>query len=130
MIRNFTPHPIIILDKQQQQVMTFLPEKTPIRLEASTVRINPCPIGENISGIRCHDAQIAGECKQECLSPIVFSKTLFGDPQGLPKKEKNVWLIVSQLVKKAIPSRNDLVVPAEVVRNEKGQIVGCMSLGI
>ena len=40
------------------------------------------------------------------------------------------YYIVSQLVKNALFSRKDLLVPAEVVRDEQGVILGCKSLGI
>lgn len=40
-----------------------------------------------------------------------------------------IYYIVSQLVKSALPDREDLLVPAEVVRDEQGHIIGCRSLG-
>ena len=40
-----------------------------------------------------------------------------------------VFYIVSQLVKNALPDRTDLLVPAEVVRDGNGNIIGCKSLG-
>jgi hypothetical protein len=40
------------------------------------------------------------------------------------------YYIVSQLVKSALPHRFDLLVPAEIVRNSAGIIIGCKSLGI
>lgn len=47
------------------------------------------------------------------------------DIQVIPE----VYYIVSQIVKSALPERHDLLVPAEVVRDEMGNILGCKSLG-
>ena len=103
-IINMTPHPIVILDDQDEEIITLLPSGNLIRLDAETKRTGR--FGE-----------------------IPISETRFGDLQGLPKMAIGVWYIVSQVVKNALPDRLDLLVPAEVVRNETGQIVGCRSLG-
>ena len=104
-IVNCTPHPVMIVDADGNVVRTIEPNGTPIRLKSETV-----PAGE-------HDG-------------IPLSKTVFGEPVGLPDPEEETLFIVSQIVKNAIPGRHDLVVPAEVVRDDKGQIIGCRSLGL
>lgn len=58
------------------------------------------------------------------------SFTDYGEVEGLPKKIGGVYFIVSQLLKSACPNRHDLLYPAELVRDDKGNIVGCKSLGI
>ena len=57
------------------------------------------------------------------------TRTVFLDPQGLPDYQEGTYYIVSQLVKSALPDRTDLLVPADVVRDDSGNIVGCRSLG-
>ena len=104
MIKNFTPHPINILDAKNKNIAT-IESCGQIRLAASTI-----PAGN-------HEG-------------IALTKTVFGDPEGLLGFEAGTLLIVSQLVKSALPERTDLVVPAEVVRDEKGRIIGCRSLGV
>ena len=104
-IVNCTPHPVHIVDADGNVVRTIEPNGTPIRLASRTV-----PAGE-------HDG-------------IALSKTEFGEPVGLPDPEEGTLFIVSQIVKNALPERRDLVVPAEVVRDDKGQIIGCRSLGL
>jgi len=102
-IINMTPHPIIIVGEEGQEVKRF--EKgNQIRL---TSRTEP-------------EGYIAG---------IPISHTVFGEPEGLPEYKKGTFYIVSQLVKSALPYRKDLLVPAEVVRDENGNIIGCKSLG-
>lgn len=102
-IKNYTPHPVMIVDSLGTVTHTF-PSEGLIRLQATTVADEP----------------IAG---------IPTSYTAFGEPQGLPPFEEGTYYIVSQLVKSALPERADLLVPAEVVRDEQGNIVGCRSLG-
>ena len=100
-IRNYTPHPINILG--EHGIIT-IPSTGLIRLKATTVadeHIMCCPT----------------------------SRTVFGEPEGLPPYEEGTYYIVSQLVKSALPERADLLVPAEVVRDEGGNIIGCRSLG-
>jgi hypothetical protein len=105
-IINKTPHPVTLVDNQDKVVKTFpaCPKEELIRLSAKTV-----PAKE--------------------LDGIPTSRTEFGSAIGLPDFEEGVYYIVSQLVKSAKADRNDLLVPAEVVRDSNGQIIGCKSLG-
>ena len=104
-IINKTPHPIHILDDENNTIMTFESSGS-IRLKASTV-----------------DAGFT-------VDDIKITKTVFGEPEGLPEYKLGLFYIVSQLVKSALPNREDLLVPAEVVRDDNGNIIGCRSLGI
>lgn len=105
MIKNFTPHPIHIMDAEGNVLKTIASDGL-VRLKATTVD----------AGFTVEDVKI--------------TKTQFGEPEGLPEYEFGVFYIVSQLVKTALPEREDLLVPAEVVRDSNGNIVGCRSLGI
>ncbi len=102
-ILNLTPHPIHIVDAEGNKIKTIEASGL-VRLASKTV-----PSGE-IDGVN-------------------ITTTQFGEPEGLPEYEEGVYYIVSQLVKSALPMRTDLLVPAEVVRDDKGNIVGCKSLG-
>lgn len=104
MIINKTPHPVHIVDDAGCVVHTFPVSGEPIRLAATTQ----------------HAGQIDG---------VPVSQTVFGKPEGLPEQSSGTYYIVSQLVKSALPSRTDLLVPAEVVRDSNGNILGCRSLG-
>ena len=104
MIINKTPHDVNIVNEKNEVVKTLPKTEGQIRLSVKTEMTDP------IDGIRT-------------------SYTVFGEPEGLPNFEEGVFYVVSQLVKSALPNRKDLLVPAEVVRDEKGQIVGCKSLG-
>ena len=105
LVVNKTPHQVHILDENGQVVRTYEKGDSQIRLAVVTVQDEPLVDG----------------------TPT--SRTKFGEPEGLPDFKEGTFYIVSQLVKSALPERTDLLVPAEVVRDEKGNIVGCKSLG-
>ena len=103
-IKNFTPHSITICNNAGEVARVIQPEGL-VRLKAVTV-----PAGE--------------------IDGVPVTRTEFGQAEGLPEFKEGIFIVVSQLVKTALPSRSDLLVPAEVVRDEKGNIVGCKSLGL
>jgi len=103
-IINMTPHPINIVDGDGKLLRTIETSGDLIRLKSETVR--------------------RGE-----LDGIATSETVFGNPEGLPPFNDGVFYVVSQLVKASCKGRNDLLVPAEVMRDDKGRIIGCQSLG-
>jgi hypothetical protein len=61
---------------------------------------------------------------------VPIKKIVFGEVIGLPEKKSGTQYIVSRLVKQAIPDRDDCFVPHDVVRDENGVIVGCLSLAL
>lgn len=105
-IINKTPHPVHIVNESGGIVKTYYEDGgSKIRLAVKTVRDIPLEDG----------------------TPT--SRSEFGEPEGLPEFKEGVFYIVSQLVKNALPDRTDLLVPAEVVRDGNGNIIGCKSLG-
>lgn len=54
----------------------------------------------------------------------------YGDVEGLPSKyeDLNAFYVVSRLVANAVPDREDLLVPGELIRNDEGQVIGCRGL--
>ena len=103
---NMTPHPITIVDGENNIIKSIPFSGNQIRLKVST------------------------ETLPETIFGVPISKTIFGEPEGLPEYNKETYYIVSQLVKSALPNRTDLLVPAEVVRDNNGNIIGCRSLGM
>jgi hypothetical protein len=108
-IINMTPHPIFIVkvleDGSVKRINTFEQSGNTIRLKTSTI--------------------VVGE-----LLGVNITQTVFGEPDGLPEYGEGYFYIVSQIVKSALPERIDLLVPAEMVRDKGGNIIGCQSLGI
>lgn len=101
-----TPHPITIVDVENKVIKSIPTSGNQIRLKVST------------------------ETLTETILGVPVSKTIFGEPEGLSDFVEGTYYIVSQLVKSALPSRTDLLVPAEVVRDSSGNILGCRSLGM
>jgi hypothetical protein len=54
-------------------------------------------------------------------------KKSFGEIEGLPEAEKDTIFVVSIIIAQE-SNRLDLVVPGEVIRDEKGRITGCKNL--
>ena len=103
---NMTPHPIHIIGDNNQVLVTIPKGDRLIRLKAKTIK----------AGFTIND--------------IPVTRTEYSEPVGLPEYSFGTFYIVSQLVKSALPERDDLLVPADVVRDNEGNIIGCRSLGI
>lgn len=101
------------------------------------VNCTPHPVTIVENGVVVRTIPTSGEVARLSVSTepagvvlgIPITRTVFGEPVGLPEPKLGTCYIVSQLVKNALPERDDLVVPAEVVRDAAGSIVGCRSLG-
>lgn len=59
----------------------------------------------------------------------LFSK-IFGEVVGLPEPTNDTMYIVSAIVRAACPDRKDLLVPTGLVRDEKGNIIGCRGFAV
>lgn len=102
---NMTPHAVKLLDDDGQPMVVYPTSGCTVRLSCRTVYVGKTDDG------------------------VPLTKTIYGEPLGLPNEVDGVFYIVSQLVKTACPERGDLLVPAQVVR-ENGRILGCRSLGL
>ncbi|HMN10954.1 MAG TPA: hypothetical protein PKD55_01365 [Bellilinea sp.] len=104
-MRNLTPHQIDIVTLSGR-IVSIPPEKESARLTE-------------------------GRLPQESIEfdgeVIPVNKTVYGDVYGLPP-EGDEPLIVSLLLKQALPDRKDLYSPGQLVRDEKGNVVGCLGL--
>ena len=61
---------------------------------------------------------------------IPLARLTYGEVTGLPDQQDAVLLVVSGLVRAALPARTDLASPGELVRDAAGQPVGCRGLVI
>jgi hypothetical protein len=112
-ILNYTPHNV--------KILTEAPE------------INDYMVVSDYKS--CGSARVATE--QECVGEIngvkVYS-TSYGEVEGLPEQQDGVMLLVSFLVKQALPEREDLICPNTspqgVVRDSSGQIIGVKSFQV
>lgn len=100
---NLTPHDINVVTADGEPVATF-PKSGEIARCEQTVNFVA-----NIGGV---DTYVS----------------TFGEVYGLPEKVDGINLIVSGLVRAAVPNRADLYQPGQLIRNEKGQPIGCVGL--
>lgn len=104
-VRNFTPHPIILLSDGGEEIARFPSE-----------------------GIaRCTARQIPDGTVTIAGKSVPIVRTDFGEVTGLPVPEADTLLIVSRVVLSAVSDRNDLIVPDGIVRDDSGRIIGCTS---
>lgn len=102
---NMTPHSVRIVNQEGEPLVVYPTSGSVVRLSCRTVYVGKTDDG------------------------VPLTRTVFGDPLGLPEEIEGVFYIVSQLVKTACPERGDLLVPTQVVR-KGGTIIGCKSLGL
>lgn len=104
-IKNLTPHPINIVDEDNNIIKTFpKPEGLIPRIQQSNENT-----GEIIDG-------------------ITITKAVYGDTENLPEFQKGQYYIVSRMVISGNPLRIDLLAPNELVRDKDGRIIGAKSL--
>lgn len=60
---------------------------------------------------------------------IPLTTTEYGEVEGLPEPSEDTIYIVSLLVAQRCRERRDVFIPNESVRDDKGRIIGCRSLG-
>lgn len=53
-------------------------------------------------------------------------KMEYGVVEGLPEEKEDTYYIVSSMVAQAAKDRHDLLIPTHMVRNDAGQVLGCL----
>ena len=103
-IVNLTPHAITFVDTEGNPVLTVEPSGILARCATKTVMV-------------------------DAINGIPVTSTEFGEVEGLPDPTENTIFLVSSLVASRVPNRIDVFIPNESVRDDKGRIIGCKSLG-
>jgi hypothetical protein len=100
-IINMTPHDIVIVGDDKTRT---------ISKSGSVARLN-----------------VTSKC---CgyFDGVELASTAYGPVIGLPDYQTDTLLIVSAMVRSALPNRPDLASPGELVRDEKGNVIGCRNL--
>ncbi len=106
-IKNLTPHTVTLLDKEGNLIMA-IPSHGVARVSVSRELVDTIPFEHN--GVTVD---------------VPVNRSKFGEVEGLPSPEPNTLLIVSMVVAKALPNRDDLICPDLTVRDNEGRIVGC-----
>jgi hypothetical protein len=106
--KNLTPHQINIFNSDGTNQILVLPKPESPDLVA-----------------RCETEQK----KIGQAGDIPVFSIQYKDVIGLPPKEADTGLVVSFLVRQALPDRGDLYSPGELIRDKKtGQPIGCKGL--
>ena len=81
---------------------------------------------DNDTIVRCSTFEV----EQSPIEGIPTIRLEFGEIENLPEFQSDQWLIVSAIVANAgrAKGRTDLLVPAHMVRDTSGNIVGCLAL--
>ena len=99
-IKNLTPHSVTIIGGE-----------SPLALPSEGIA--------RVSQTREQIGTIAG---------VPVYRSTFGSVTGLPDQATGVALLVSAMVRAAVPERRDVYSPGELVRDAAGQPVGCRGL--
>ena len=83
------------------------------------------PTSGTIARIACTSESCG--CIATMYGDIPLVTPTFGDPTNLPDPQVNTVYIVSALVQTTV-KRGDLLVPNDLVRDDKGNIIGCRAL--
>ena len=62
------------------------------------------------------------------IAGINIFDCVYGDIDGLPSSQDSTIYIVSGVIKSAVPNRQDVMSPGELIRDENGKPVGCNGL--
>jgi len=62
------------------------------------------------------------------VNGIDLYRPVFGEVTGLPEYSDGVYLLVSAMVREALPLRKDLVSPGQLLRDDDGNVIGCLGL--
>lgn len=103
MLVNLTPHALNIYDGSE--IVAALPPSGQVARVSMETRRLPVTDGD-----------------------VPFYKIQAGDVTGLPAPISGTVFVVSALVRLAVPDREDVASPGDLVRNEAGQPVGCQGL--
>lgn len=106
-IINLTPHTLNI-HLGEGDVLEVLPSGDVCRISTKVEKVSDLPLPDG--------------------RKVPVMGTAFGNVKGLPAPKVGVTYVVSGLVRSRLIGREDVMAPGPLVRNEKGQPVGCQGL--
>lgn len=107
MLKNLTPHEVCIYK------LNGVTPDLDLVIEA----------GEEVARVSCEYMKV-----DKTVEGVNLYRPVFGEVTGLPDYEEGVYLLVSTMVREALPLRSDLVSPGQLLRNDKGEVIGCLGL--
>lgn len=116
MLYNLTPHAVRVFSARGELVAEIPPSGIIARIEK---------LGSyqaSLETVSVPDFGDEGEIWEYNI-PILVSAA--AGVTGLPDEQASTRFIVSAMVRVACPDRSDLVSPADLVRDEAGNVIGC-----
>ena len=108
---NLTPHAVNIVDNENNPLYSVAPSGVVARVTCETVITGYITVKNG-----------------DTLVNIPETENTYGEVQDLPDPIPGTLYCVSRMIKDACPNRTDLRIPNQSVRNDQGQIIGCLSL--
>lgn len=106
--------------EKSMNLVNLTPHKITILTQGATVEVPPSGQVARIASTKA-PVEVEG-------CPVPLSTVRWGAPEGVPEEQPGTLLIVSALVREALPHRQDLASPGDLVRDESGQPTGCKGL--
>nr|DAM67600.1 MAG TPA: hypothetical protein [Caudoviricetes sp.] len=107
MLKNLTPHEVKIY-----------------KLNGTTCDLDVViEASESVARVACEYIKV-----DKKVDGIDLYCPVFSEVTGLFDYEEGTYLLVSAMVREALPLRNDLVSPGQLLRNDEGQVIGCLGL--
>lgn len=107
MLKNLTPHEVCIY-----------------KLNGTTPDLDlVIEAGEEVARVSCEYVKV-----DKKVEGVDLYRPVFGEITGLPDYEEGVYLLVSTMVREALPLRSDLVSPGQLLRDDDGNVIGCLGL--
>ena len=107
MLKNLTPHEVKIF-----KLNGTVPDLDVV-IEASDL----------VARVSCEYIKV-----DKKVDGIDLYRPVFGEVTGLPACEEGTYLLVSAMVREALPLRKDLVSPGQLLRDDDGNVIGCLGL--
>lgn len=101
---NLTPHVLNVVD-QDGTLVTVPPSGTVARVSTSSTAVF-------------------------VVNNILVSRSVRGEVQDLPDPQDGVFFLVSMAVRDAVPDRQDVLSPGDLLRGPDGQPTGCNGLKV
>lgn len=122
MLYNLTPHTVRVFSANTGEIVVEIP---PSGTVARVEKIGNRQIGSET--IPVSNFGDNGETWEYDIPILVSTVAGFS---GLPNEQANVRFIVSAALRTACPDRLDLVSPADLVRDEAGNVLGCRAFEV
>lgn len=117
MLYNLTPHAVRVFSARTGEIVTEIP---PSGIVARVEKFGS--FQNDAETVPVQNFGDAGETWDYRI-PILTSAA--AGVSGLPNEQANTRFIVSATLRAACPDRFDLVSPADLVRDEAGNVIGC-----